>query len=141
MVSYSITVFIHFASLAQIEICFHVLYTLPKTNIAPENRPSQKERLVFQPFIFRCYISFRACVCLQYDQHQSMLLYASWKFICDSKKKRLRCMSTHVYVFLHFCYKQYSLSLISKLEKGCPSTTIASFPLKHENCQEGDLID
>ena len=27
--------------------------TLPKTNIAPENRPSQKETIVFQPFIFR----------------------------------------------------------------------------------------
>ena len=28
--------------------------TLPETNIAPENRPSQKEGLVFQPSIFRC---------------------------------------------------------------------------------------
>ena len=27
--------------------------TLPKTNIAPENRPSQRERIVFQPSIFR----------------------------------------------------------------------------------------
>ena len=26
----------------------------PKTNISPENRPSQKERIVFQPSIFRC---------------------------------------------------------------------------------------
>ena len=30
--------------------CWH---TLPETNIAPENRASQKERLVFQPSIFR----------------------------------------------------------------------------------------
>ena len=28
-------------------------FTLPETNIAPENRPSQKERIVFQPSIFR----------------------------------------------------------------------------------------
>ena len=37
------------------------LDTLPKTNIAPENRPSQKESSipVFQPSIFRCYVSFR----------------------------------------------------------------------------------
>ena len=28
--------------------------TLPETNIAPENRPSQKETIVFQPSIFRC---------------------------------------------------------------------------------------
>ena len=27
--------------------------TLPETNIAPENRPSQKENLIFQPLIFR----------------------------------------------------------------------------------------
>ena len=31
------------------------IYTLPETNIfAPENRPSQKETIVFQPSIFRC---------------------------------------------------------------------------------------
>ena len=39
--------------------------TLPKTNIAPENRPSQKERIVFQPSIFRdyvIYVSFRECI-------------------------------------------------------------------------------
>ena len=32
--------------------------TLPETNIAPENRPSQKERTVFQPCIFRTYVPF-----------------------------------------------------------------------------------
>ena len=36
------------------------LPTLPKTNIAPENRPSQRT-LVFQPSICRCYVSFREC--------------------------------------------------------------------------------
>ena len=29
--------------------------TPPKTNIAPENMPSKKETIVFQPSIFRCY--------------------------------------------------------------------------------------
>ena len=33
--------------------------TLPETNVAPESRPSQKERIVFQPSIFRCDVSFR----------------------------------------------------------------------------------
>ena len=34
--------------------------TLPETNIAPENRPSQKEpTVVFQPSMFRCHVSFR----------------------------------------------------------------------------------
>ena len=31
------------------------IYRLPKTNIAPENRPFQKDTIVFQPSIFRCY--------------------------------------------------------------------------------------
>ena len=31
-------------------------FTLPKANIAPENRPSQKETIVFQPSIFRGYV-------------------------------------------------------------------------------------
>ncbi len=33
---------------------------LPETNskFAPENRPSQKEPIVFQPSIFRCHVSF-----------------------------------------------------------------------------------
>ncbi len=30
-----------------------MLYTLPKTNMAPENRPSQKGDFIFQPSIFR----------------------------------------------------------------------------------------
>ena len=29
-------------------------FTLPETNISPENRPSQKETIVFKPSIFRC---------------------------------------------------------------------------------------
>jgi len=33
--------------------------TLRKTNVAPKNRPSQKERIVFQSSIFRNYVSFR----------------------------------------------------------------------------------
>ena len=33
--------------------------TLPETNIAPTRKPSQKEKCVFQPSIFRCYVNFR----------------------------------------------------------------------------------
>ena len=41
--------------------------TLPKTNIAPENRPWEKETIVFQPSIFRCEnVSFRVGICLLY---------------------------------------------------------------------------
>ena len=40
-------------------VCFRISATLPQTNIAPENRPSQKETIVFQPSIFSCYVSFR----------------------------------------------------------------------------------
>ena len=41
---------------------FHVHFlkgTLPETNMAPENRPGPKRKLVFQPQCFRCYVSFR----------------------------------------------------------------------------------
>ena len=33
--------------------------TLPETNMATENRPGPKRKLVFQPQCFRCYVSFR----------------------------------------------------------------------------------
>ena len=34
--------------------------TLPETNSkAPTRKPSQKERIAFQPSIFRCYVSYR----------------------------------------------------------------------------------
>ena len=39
-------------------LCVFVWFTLPETNVAPENRPSQR-KLVFQPSIFSCYVSFR----------------------------------------------------------------------------------
>ena len=31
----------------------------PKSNMSPEKGPYQKERIVFQPSIFSCYVSFR----------------------------------------------------------------------------------
>ena len=34
------------------------MITLSETNISPENRPGPKRKLVFQPSIFRCYVSF-----------------------------------------------------------------------------------
>ena len=34
-------------------------YTLPETNIAPENGWLAKRKLIFQPSIFRGYVSFR----------------------------------------------------------------------------------
>ncbi len=36
---------------------------LPETNISPENKPSQKERFVFQPSIFRGYVRFMEVLC------------------------------------------------------------------------------
>ena len=49
---------------SMLQLLLHLLTmldTLPKTNsrFAPENGPSQKERIVFQPLIFRGYVSFR----------------------------------------------------------------------------------
>ena len=33
--------------------------TLPKTNVAPEKLPKPNRKVVFQPSIFRGYVSFR----------------------------------------------------------------------------------
>ena len=38
--------------------------SLKETAKAPENRPFQKETIVFQPSIFGCYVSFREGICL-----------------------------------------------------------------------------
>ena len=41
--------------------------TLPRTNVAPENRPSQKETIVFQPSIFRCKLLVSGRVVVKVD--------------------------------------------------------------------------
>ena len=46
-------------------------YTHPETNsLAPENRPSQKETIVFQPSIFKGYVSFREAISLKHSSEQ-----------------------------------------------------------------------
>ncbi len=47
--------------------------TLPETNIAPENRPKPNRKVVFQPSIFRGYVSFREGKTLKpiLQQHQA----------------------------------------------------------------------
>ena len=53
-----------------------LVFTLPKTNsLAPEKLPSQKETIVFQPSIFRCYVSFRE------GNHTSFPLIKNLNFI------------------------------------------------------------
>ena len=46
-------------AISYVYVTFFNRYTLPETNIAPARKPSQKETIVFQPSIFRCYVSFR----------------------------------------------------------------------------------
>ena len=40
-----------------------------KFNIAPENKPSQKERIIFQPSFFRGYVKFRGCMMNHYGDY------------------------------------------------------------------------
>ena len=43
-----------------------IIHSLKLTNIAPENRPGPKRKLIFQPSIFRGgNVSFREGICLQ----------------------------------------------------------------------------
>ena len=50
--------------------------TLPKTNIDPENRPSEKETIVFQPSIFGCQpaVSFRE------GRNKQLIMKTKWVF-------------------------------------------------------------
>ena len=47
--------FDHFEGLSEIP------YTLPEILVATENRPGPNRKVVFQPSISRCYVSFRGC--------------------------------------------------------------------------------
>ena len=38
---------------------FYYKNTLPETNMTPENTPGPKRKVIFQPSIFRGYVSFR----------------------------------------------------------------------------------
>ncbi len=59
-------------------------YTLPETNIAPENRPSQKENFIFQPLIFRGEnVRFR-------EGHTCNGQILLFKIVIQSKKKDRR---------------------------------------------------
>ena len=44
-----------------IRTIFKVAHALPKTNSLPMKIGFPKKKLVFQPSIFRCYVSFREC--------------------------------------------------------------------------------
>ena len=53
---------------------YHIIYVCTPSNIAPEDRPS-KRKLIFQPSIFRCYVSFRegiTYICACEDGHANV---------------------------------------------------------------------
>ena len=53
-----------------------IYHTLPETNMALENRPSQKERIVSQPSIFRDYVSFRRVNKGKYLPQESTIIFS-----------------------------------------------------------------
>ena len=64
--------------------------TLPKTNIAPENGPSQKESSL-PPLFFRDYVRFRACNCNQF-------------FLMFKQKKPLELKSSEINLSFARCW-------------------------------------
>ena len=81
--------FIIIKHLSRFEICFKV--TLPETNIAPE-RDFFNWKYIFQPSIFRCYVSFRECKSCEnwwqvvfLDKHQQYFMIF-FKVLSDIKK-------------------------------------------------------
>ena len=72
------------------------LYTLPETNVAPENRPKPNRKVVFQPSIFRGYVSLREGFIYIYIYHSHgscgsaqvpWFLEKSNHFHCDQQHK------------------------------------------------------
>ena len=66
--------------------------TLSKTNIAPENRPSQKETIVFQPSIFGCELLVSERVYNIYISTYYVFSFESWNLMsfqafCNDEKK------------------------------------------------------
>ncbi len=55
--------------------CVHIIYTLPKTNIAPENRPSQKETgTPNHPFSGAMFVSGRVVICVNHINSYTKLM-------------------------------------------------------------------
>ena len=60
---------------------YQISFTLPETNIAPENRP-WKRRFLLETTIFRCYVSFGECSFMAIDpfQNPKKNLHFLWTF-------------------------------------------------------------
>ena len=54
-----------------------LMYTLPETNVAPENRPLEKEIPIGNHHIFKCYVSFREGIFL-FDIFADELMVSWW---------------------------------------------------------------
>ena len=94
----------------------YMFQILPKTNIAPENRPSQKKPIVFQSSMFRCYPGFREVIFWiiliylgstppprshQHDQHFLVENPYRWRMAQKKKKNNTSCGKKTVN-FSHF---------------------------------------
>ena len=55
--------------------CWCYKYTLPETNTSPLQGSHPKRKLVFQPSIFRCYVSFREGVYIYIFIYLSIYLF------------------------------------------------------------------
>ena len=93
---------------------FNVI-TLPKTNIAPWNRPSQKETS-FQPSLFRCYANFREGKSFQsyMDRVQGVqhLLETTWPEKGDPRPLNF-CLKLELYI-LGVCFHNHKPSKITQ---------------------------
>ena len=60
---------------------YSTVITLLETNIAPENRPSQKERIVFQPSIFRCELLVSVRILRDSSNKQTQMLNVWYNYL------------------------------------------------------------
>ncbi len=79
------------------------MYTLPKTNIAPENRPSQKESSLATPFL-RGYVGFRECFYSTMFNYKQFRLQYVWK-------KGIRKKEPLLHILNPFCEKVHETTI------------------------------
>ena len=74
--------------------CFVPCVTPPNTNIAPENGPSQKQTIVFQPSIFRCYVGSREAIFSGFFSRQCWVTHQDITVYCRVSTRAVGEIST-----------------------------------------------
>ncbi len=117
-------------------VCMYIYISIftrtPRTNIfAPVNWPKPKRKVVFQPSIFRCYVSFRGCIyiyiCIDWLYNSlSLSVDISVKHGPLGKMQACRCSNIYIYIYyiyIHACIYQ-PLCTLKQLSEPCQKKNV-----------------